>query len=62
MKTPKGFNKMAARDQETWLVKKLGEIHAVEAELRKLLATVRGGQRVSIPETDERPDLIDLKK
>lgn len=53
---------MAAKDQETFLVKRLTELFAIESEIRKLLATVRGGQRVSIPEIDERPDLIELKK
>lgn len=62
MKIPKNFNKMTAKDQEEFLVKKLTEVYAVEAEIRKFLATVRGGQRVNIPEPDERPDLIELKK
>jgi stage III sporulation protein SpoIIIAA len=53
---------MTAKDQEEFLVKKLTEVYAVEAEIRKFLATVRGGQRVNIPEPDERPDLIELKK
>jgi hypothetical protein len=60
MKMPKGFNKMTAKDQESWLVKKLQEVYAVETELRKLLGAVRGGQRVSIPEID-RPDEAILK-
>lgn len=60
MKMPKGFNKMKAADQESWLVEKLHSIHAVESQLRKLLATVRGGQRVEIREVD-RPDEALLK-
>lgn len=60
MKVPKGFNKMNTIDQEIWLVKKLQEMYAVESELRKMLATVRGGQKVSMPEID-RPDEAILK-
>jgi hypothetical protein len=57
---PKGFNKMTAKDQETWLIKKLQELFEVENELRRMLGTVRGGQRVSVPEID-RPDEAILK-
>lgn len=60
MKMPKGFNKMPAKDQESWLVEKLQDLHSVESQLRKLLAAVRGGQRVVIPEID-RPDELLLK-
>lgn len=60
MKVPKGFNKMTAKDQESWLVKKLQDVYAVENELRKLLGTVRGGQRVNVPEI-ERPNEAILK-
>ena len=60
MKMPKGFNKMTATDQESWLAKKLQELYEVEKELRRLLGTVRGGQRVSVPEID-RPDEAILK-
>lgn len=60
MRMPKNFNKMNTIDQEIWLVKKLQEMYAVESELRKMLATVRGGQKVSMPEID-RPDEAILK-
>ena len=60
MRMPKGFNKMTAKDQETWLIKKLQELFEVENELRRMLGTVRGGQRVSVPEID-RPDEAILK-
>jgi hypothetical protein len=61
MKIPKGFNKMAVSDQETWLVKKLQDLYAVEHQLKKLLGAVRGGNRVTIPEI-ERPDEALLKE
>jgi hypothetical protein len=60
MKMPKGFNKMPVMDQESWLVQKLEDVHTVESQLKRLLATVRGGQRVVIPEID-RPDELLLK-
>jgi|688.fasta_scaffold47960_2 hypothetical protein len=60
MKVPKGFNKMTAVDQEVWLIKKLQEVYEVEKELKRLLGTVRGGQRVSASEID-RPDEAILK-
>jgi hypothetical protein len=61
MKMPKGFNKMPAMDQESWLVQKLQDLYSVESQLKKLLAAVRGGQRVNIPEID-RPDEAILKE
>lgn len=61
MRMPKGFNKMPAMDQESWLVQKLQDVHSVETQLKKLLAAVRGGQRVNIPEID-RPDEAILKE
>jgi hypothetical protein len=60
MRMPKGFNKMTAKDQESWLIKKLQELFEVENQLRRMLGTVRGGQRVSVPEID-RPDEAILK-
>lgn len=61
MRMPKGFNKMPAMDQESWLVQKLQDVYSVESQLKKLLAAVRGGQRVNIPEID-RPDEAILKE
>jgi hypothetical protein len=60
MRVPKGFNKMNTIDQEIWLVKKLQELYAAEIELKRMLGTVRGGQRVSASEI-ERPDEAILK-
>ena len=51
---------MTAKDQESWLIKKLQELFEVENQLRRMLGTVRGGQRVSVPEID-RPDEAILK-
>lgn len=60
MKMPKGFNKLTLNEQESFLVEKyqimVGELNA----LTKMLAKVRGGQRVEIKEID-RPDEAILK-
>lgn len=60
MKLPAKFNKMSLTEQENWLVKKLTELYNEEAEIKKLLGKVRGGQKINIV-IDERPDLLDLK-
>jgi hypothetical protein len=60
MRIPKNWNKMTAAQQEILLVNKYQELTAEVDEVRKLLATVRGGQRVTIPEID-RPDEAILK-
>ena len=60
MKMPKGFNKWSANEQESWLVKRLQEFHAVENEITKMLAKIRGGQSILFNEI-ERPDELELK-
>ena len=60
MKYPKNWNKMSLNEQENWLVKKLNELYNQEAEIKKMLGKVRGGQKINIV-IDERPDLLDLK-
>jgi hypothetical protein len=60
MKMPKGFNKWSANEQEAWLVKRLQEYYAVENEITKMLAKIRGGQSILFNEI-ERPDELELK-
>lgn len=57
---PKGFNKWSAIEQESWLVKKLQEYYAVESQISRMLASIRGGQRLQVSEI-ERPDELLLK-
>jgi hypothetical protein len=57
---PKGFNKWSAVEQESWLVKRLQEYYAIESEISRMLASVRGGQRLQVSEI-ERPDELMLK-
>ncbi len=57
---PKGFNKWSAQEQESWLVKRLQEYYAVETEISRMLASIRGGQRLQVSEI-ERPDELMLK-
>lgn len=57
---PKGFNKWSAQEQESWLVKRLQEYYAVETQISRMLASIRGGQRLQVSEI-ERPDELMLK-
>jgi hypothetical protein len=60
MKMPKNWNKLNISEQESWLVKKLQEQYSIENEITKMLAKIRGGQRVIVKEVD-RPDEALLK-
>lgn len=60
MKMPKGFNKWTLSEQETFFNKKLQEIYSIETEYRRILAKIRGGQKVELIEM-ERPDEILMK-
>jgi len=61
LKIVKAFNKMTLSEQETYIIGKIYELHALEDAYRKMLGKIRGGSRQILPEQDERPDLIDLK-
>lgn len=61
MKMPKNWNKMTAQEQETWLVKQYQMYCAIETEITRMLARVRGGQRIVVNEID-RPDELMLKE
>ncbi len=60
MRMPKGFNKWSLLQQETYFNNKLQEIYSIEAEYRRILAMIRGGQKVELIEMD-RPDEILMK-
>jgi hypothetical protein len=60
MKMPKGFNKWSAQEQEIWLVNKLQDYYAIQNEISRMLASIRGGQRLQVSEI-ERPDEALLK-
>jgi hypothetical protein len=57
---PKGFNKWSVQEQESWLVKRLQEYYAIETQISRMLASIRGGQRLHVSEI-ERPDELLLK-
>ena len=61
MKMHKNFGKWSLQDQEAWLLKKYQELTILDQELRKMLAQVRGKNRINIVEEDYRPDEIILK-
>lgn len=52
---------MSKEEQESWLVERLMEMQKVERKLRRMLATVRGGQKIQV-KLDERPDEMVLKE
>ena len=60
MKMPKGFSKWSLNEQESWLVKKYQEMLSEVDSVTKMLAKIRGGQRIKVTEI-ERPDEAILK-
>jgi hypothetical protein len=60
MKIPKGFSKWSMQEQEIWLVNKLQYYYGVQSQISRMLASIRGGQRLQISEV-ERPDEALLK-
>lgn len=61
MKLPKKFNKMTKDEQETYLVERLLILIGEEDRIRKMLAQVRGGQKLEVV-LDERPDELGMKE
>jgi hypothetical protein len=61
MKLKKTFNKLSKEEQESHLVSLLTGIHEEERQIRKMLATIRGGKRVEVEDKDERVDELNLK-
>lgn len=57
---PKGFGKWSLNEQESWLVKKYQEMLTEVDSVTKMLAKIRGGQRIKVTEVD-RPDEAILK-
>ena len=60
MKMPKGFNKWTLQQQEEFFIKRLQELYAIESDMKRNLAKIRGGNRLNFNEI-ERPDEIALK-
>lgn len=61
MKLPKNFYKMSLQEQESVLIKKIRDLHNEEDEVRKMLATIRGGYKIIEPREIDRPDELILK-
>ena len=57
---PKNWNRLSLSEQESWLVKKYQDIMTEVDSLTKMLAKIRGGQRIQVKEV-ERPDEAILK-
>lgn len=60
MKMPKNWNRLTLSEQESWLVKKYQDIITEVDSVTKMLAKIRGGQRIQVKEI-ERPDEAILK-
>ena len=60
MKMPKNWNKLNLSEQESWLVKKYQEMLSEVDSVTRMLAKIRGGQRIKVTEVD-RPDEAILK-
>lgn len=57
---PKNWNKWTLNEQELWLVSKLQEYYVIENQITKMLAKIRGGQKIEVRDID-RPDEALLK-
>jgi len=60
MRMPKNWNKLSLSEQESWLVKKYQEMLTEVDSVTRMLAKIRGGQRIKVTEI-ERPDEAILK-
>jgi hypothetical protein len=60
MKMPKNWNRLNISEQESWLVKKYQEMINEVESVSKMLAKIRGGNRIVVKEI-ERPDEALLK-
>jgi hypothetical protein len=60
MRMPKNWNKLNISEQESWLVKKYQEMINEVESVSKMLAKIRGGNRIVVKEI-ERPDEALLK-
>jgi hypothetical protein len=60
MRMPKNWNKLSLSEQESWLVKKYQEMLSEVDSVTRMLAKIRGGQRIQVKEI-ERPDEAILK-
>ena len=61
MKMPKNWNRLTLNEQESWLVKKYQEMLTEVDSVPKMLAKIRGGQRIKIADEISRPDEAILK-
>ena len=57
---PKNWNKLNLTEQESWLVKKYQEMISDVDSVSRMLAKIRGGNRIVVKEI-ERPDEALLK-
>ena len=51
MKMPKNWNRLTLNEQESWLVKKYQEMLSEVDSVTRMLAKIRGGQRIKVTHT-----------
>lgn len=61
MKLTKAFYKMSLQDQESYLITELEKIYESEKQIKRMLATVRGGYKYEVTTEPDRPDLMTMK-
>jgi len=61
MRMPKNWNRLSLSEQESWLVKKYQEMLNEVDSVTRMLAKIRGGQRIKIADEISRPDEAILK-
>lgn len=60
-KLPTKFYKLSLEQQEVYLIEMLQAIHNDEKEIKRMLATVRGGYHYEVSTEPDRPDLMTMK-
>ena len=60
-KLPQKFYKLSSEQQEGYLIDLLKSIHEDEKEIKRMLATVRGGYHYEVSTEPDRPDLMTMK-
>ena len=58
MRMPSKWNKMSLNEQESWLVKKYQEMLTEVDSVTKMLAKIRGGQRIQVKEIERHDEEI----
>ena len=58
MKMPKNWNKLNLSEQESWLVKKYQEMVSEVESVSKMLAKIRGGNKIVVKEIERHDEAL----